>query len=100
MLIHRRCRLSTDGLEAPIELEAGDIALLTGRSWLCAKGGTGEGPLVAFATRRCRRWHYPDSAAAALRAWGRRLVEEVTGKRTGATFAVRRRVRKTQGRDS
>ncbi|GHF87430.1 AraC family transcriptional regulator [Streptomyces thermodiastaticus] len=38
-----RARLSTDGLDEPVPLEAGDVAVLNGRSWLEVEGGTGEG---------------------------------------------------------
>lgn len=48
VMVRGRCRLSTDGLDAPIELATGDIAVLTGRSWLRAEGCTEEGPLVEF----------------------------------------------------
>jgi AraC-like DNA-binding protein len=37
-------RLSTDGIDAPIELEPGDVAILNNRSWLRLQGGPGEGP--------------------------------------------------------
>ncbi|WP_030906661.1 AraC family transcriptional regulator [Streptomyces sp. NRRL F-5126] len=39
-----RARLTTDGVEGPLELEGGDVAVLNGRSWLHAEGGTGDGP--------------------------------------------------------
>jgi AraC-like DNA-binding protein len=39
-----RARLSTDGADGPIGLEAGDVAILNGRSWLEVRGGTGDGP--------------------------------------------------------
>lgn len=39
-----RARLSTDGLDKPIELESGDVAILNNRSWLELEGGTGTGP--------------------------------------------------------
>ncbi|NUP49966.1 MAG: AraC family transcriptional regulator [Catenulispora sp.] len=48
VMVHGRCRLWTDGLDAPIELAAGDIAVLRGRSWLRAESVGGEGPLVEF----------------------------------------------------
>lgn len=128
VMVRGRCRLSTDGLDAPVELEAGDIAVLTGRSWLCAEGGTGEGPPVEFAPEAgdyalrvggadfaaddvvlgghvefdpagaalLTRALPPlalvrasDSVAPALRACVDRLVEEVTGERAGAAFAIR-----------
>lgn len=43
-LVSGRARLSTDGLDAPLELEPGDVAILADRSWLELEGGTGEGP--------------------------------------------------------
>lgn len=49
VMVRGRCRLSVDGLDAPIEMEAGDVAVLTGRSWLRAEGGTGDGPPEEFA---------------------------------------------------
>jgi AraC-like DNA-binding protein len=39
-----RARLTTDGVEGPIELEPGDVAILNNRSWLALEGGTGDGP--------------------------------------------------------
>lgn len=48
--------LDTDGLEAPIELAAGDVAVLNGRTWLTLEGGAGPekpsevGPPAAGAT--------------------------------------------------
>ncbi|TDD14745.1 AraC family transcriptional regulator [Kribbella turkmenica] len=39
-----RGRLSTDGIDEPIELEPGDVAILNSRSWLELEGGTGPGP--------------------------------------------------------
>ncbi|MBO2443497.1 AraC family transcriptional regulator [Actinomadura nitritigenes] len=128
VMVRGRCRLSTDGLDAPIEMEAGDVAVLTGRSWLRAEGGAGDGPPVEFepeagefalrvggadfavddvvlgghvelapagaalltqALPPVALIRASDSAAAALRACVDRLVEEVTGERMGAAFAVR-----------
>lgn len=43
-MICGRVRLSTDGLDEPIELAPGDIAILNNRSWLEIRGGPGEGP--------------------------------------------------------
>ena len=37
-------RLTTDGIDGPIELEPGDVAILNNRSWLELEGGTGDGP--------------------------------------------------------
>jgi AraC-like DNA-binding protein len=39
-----RARLTTDGMDGPVELEPGDVAILNGRSWLRLEGGTGDGP--------------------------------------------------------
>ncbi len=128
VMVRGRCRLSADGLDAPIEMETGDVVLLTGRSWLRAEGGTGDGPPVEFTPEpgdyalRVGGADFavddvvlgahvelnPDgaalltqalppvalirashSAAPALRACVDRLVEEVTGERMGAGFAVR-----------
>ncbi|GAA2618099.1 AraC family transcriptional regulator [Streptomyces axinellae] len=36
--------LSTEGLEAPLKLESGDVAVLNNRTWLRVEGGTGDGP--------------------------------------------------------
>lgn len=44
VMVRGRCLLSTDGLAAPLTMEAGDVAILTGRSWLRAEGGTGDEP--------------------------------------------------------
>jgi AraC-like DNA-binding protein len=43
-LVCGRARLSTDGIDGPIELEPGDVAVLNGRSWLALEGGRGDGP--------------------------------------------------------
>jgi len=42
VMVRGRCLLSTDGLDEPVELESGDVGILTGRSWLRAEGGTGD----------------------------------------------------------
>ncbi|WP_188190404.1 AraC family transcriptional regulator [Nonomuraea sp. SYSU D8015] len=39
-----RARLTADGIEGPIELEPGDVAILNNRSRLEVRGGTGDGP--------------------------------------------------------
>jgi AraC-like DNA-binding protein len=41
-VVRGRATLATDGLDAPVVLEAGDVAVLNGRSWLTLDGG--EGP--------------------------------------------------------
>jgi AraC-like DNA-binding protein len=43
-LVCGRARLSTDGIDGPIELEPGDVAVLNGRSRLALEGGRGDGP--------------------------------------------------------
>ncbi|BCY08888.1 AraC family transcriptional regulator [Actinoplanes sp. L3-i22] len=45
VMVRGRARLSADGLEAPVYLEEGDVAILNGRSWLELEGGTGDGPV-------------------------------------------------------
>jgi AraC-like DNA-binding protein len=39
-----RVRLTADGIDGPVELEPGDVAILNNRSWLELQGGTGDGP--------------------------------------------------------
>ncbi|MFB4276448.1 MULTISPECIES: AraC family transcriptional regulator [unclassified Nonomuraea] len=39
-----RGRLTADGIEGPVELGPGDVAILNNRSWLRLEGGTGDGP--------------------------------------------------------
>lgn len=43
-MVSGRSRLTTDGVDGPIELEPGDVAILNSRSWIEQKGGTGGGP--------------------------------------------------------
>ncbi|ANZ40905.1 DNA-binding protein [Lentzea guizhouensis] len=43
-MVSGRARLTTDGVDEPIELEPGDVAILNNRSWLRVEGGTGDGP--------------------------------------------------------
>lgn len=43
-MVYGRARLTTDGIDEPIELEPGDVAILNNRSWLEQEGGTGDGP--------------------------------------------------------
>ncbi|MFG1913194.1 AraC family transcriptional regulator [Kribbella sp. NPDC048928] len=40
-----RARLTTDGIDAPIELEPGDVAILNNRARLELSGGSGDGPV-------------------------------------------------------
>ncbi|MBB5068482.1 AraC-like DNA-binding protein [Saccharopolyspora gloriosae] len=43
-MVSGRARVRTDGVDEPIELQPGDVAILNNRSWLHAEGGTGDGP--------------------------------------------------------
>jgi AraC-like DNA-binding protein len=43
-MVRGRARLTADGIDAPIELGPGDVALVNNRSWLELQGGTGDGP--------------------------------------------------------
>lgn len=43
-VVSGHARLTTDGIDAPIELEPGDVAVLNNRSWLVLEGGTGAAP--------------------------------------------------------
>ncbi|MFJ4190486.1 AraC family transcriptional regulator [Kitasatospora sp. NPDC089509] len=38
-LVSGRARLSTDGIDEPVDLAAGDVAILTGRSWVALEAG-------------------------------------------------------------
>lgn len=42
-MVQGEASLTTNGVEAPIELGAGDVALLNGRSWLALCGGADDG---------------------------------------------------------
>ncbi len=42
-MVRGRARLSTDGVDGPVDLESGDVAILNNRSWLRLEGGTGDG---------------------------------------------------------
>src|SRR5215469_8121990 len=39
-----RARLTTDGIDGPLELEPGDVTVLNSRSWLELQGGSGDRP--------------------------------------------------------
>ncbi|GAB3461277.1 AraC family transcriptional regulator [Streptomonospora sediminis] len=43
-VVRGRVRLDTDGIDRPIGLAAGDVAILNRRSWLELEGGEGDGP--------------------------------------------------------
>ncbi|MGH6654029.1 MAG: AraC family transcriptional regulator [Actinocrinis sp.] len=42
-MVYGRSRLLTDGLDTPVVLESGDVAILNNRSWLELEGGAGDG---------------------------------------------------------
>ena len=42
-VVRGRATLLTDGLDRPVELSGGDVAVLNGRSWLSLDGGDGSG---------------------------------------------------------
>jgi AraC-like DNA-binding protein len=42
-IVSGRVRLATDGIDAPIELVAGDVAIANNQSWLDLQGGDGDG---------------------------------------------------------
>jgi AraC-like DNA-binding protein len=42
-VVHGRMRIATNGVSDPIELVAGDVVVLNGRSWLTLDGGEGPG---------------------------------------------------------
>jgi AraC-like DNA-binding protein len=44
VMVSGRAQLTTDGVDGPIELEPGDVAILNNRTYLDVRGGTGEGP--------------------------------------------------------
>jgi AraC-like DNA-binding protein len=60
-MVSGRARLATDGVDGPIQLGPGDVAILNDRSWLRLEGGTGDGP-----TREVE----PDPDFASLRQAG------------------------------
>lgn len=39
-------RLTTDGLDTPVTLGPGDVAIVNGRSWMTVEGGSGDGPPI------------------------------------------------------
>lgn len=66
--------LTTNGIDAPIKLEAGDVAILNSRSWLALRGGTGDGMPIRIeppSTGRIVRLDDADPAAADVFIGGR-----------------------------
>ncbi len=45
-IVRGEAQLLTDGIDAPIRLVEGEVAILNGRSWLSAWGGAGSGPEI------------------------------------------------------
>nr|WP_206321929.1 AraC family transcriptional regulator [Streptomyces sp. HNM0575] len=117
-------RLTTDGLDSPLVLEPGDVAVLNDRSWMRLDGGTGDEPPrevlpdehFSFTVDRERDdvvvggridltpggrallldvlppvTHIGRSvpATSSLRACVHRIVDEMTGGKAGAAFAIR-----------
>jgi AraC-like DNA-binding protein len=56
-LVRGAAQLNTDGIDAPIEMNAGDVVVLNGRTWLTLSGGVGKGEPVRVE---------PPSAGAAI----------------------------------
>lgn len=77
-----RARLTTDGLDRPVLLEPGDVAIVNSRSWLCLEGGSGDGP---------RREIVPDAdfGSAALVGADRDTDDVVVGGRVALNPAGR-----------
>jgi hypothetical protein len=46
-----RARMTTDGIRGALELDAGDVAILNGRTRLVLEGGRGNGPPEEFTVR-------------------------------------------------
>jgi AraC-like DNA-binding protein len=44
VMVRGRAQLTTDGVDVPMELEPGDVAILNNRTYLDVRGGTGDGP--------------------------------------------------------
>ncbi|MFI5916688.1 AraC family transcriptional regulator [Dactylosporangium sp. NPDC051541] len=44
VMVRGRARLSAEGLDAPIQLEPGDVAIMNSRAWFALEGGDGDGP--------------------------------------------------------
>ncbi len=123
-----RVRLITDGMDQPIELLAGDVAILNSRKWVALEGGPGTGPPTEIVLRESDPFVRIDGAdcgdadviigghvdvnpageallmhalppvghvraasaqAGSLHGLLDRLVDEVTGDRIGAAFAIR-----------
>src|ERR1700754_2119356 len=47
-VVRGRARLTADGLDGAIDLEAGDVAILNDRQWEALAGGSGDGPRGEF----------------------------------------------------
>lgn len=47
-MVRGRARLTTDGIRGALELDAGDVAILNGRSWVVLEGGRGSAPPEEF----------------------------------------------------
>jgi AraC-like DNA-binding protein len=63
-IVQGRAWLDTDGLADRIELNAGDVVVLNGRSWLTLEGGTGDGKPRRVEPPSARSSVDPDDAHA------------------------------------
>lgn len=125
-LVSGRVRLTVDGAET-VDMGPGDVAIMNGRRWAQAEGGSGEGPVKVLELTQSDVFlridgadcddpgaaviigshievngvgrellmqalpplgHVRGSEASALRGLLVRLVDEVTGNRIGASFAI------------
>jgi AraC-like DNA-binding protein len=63
-VVQGRVWLDTDGLSERIEVNAGDVVVLNGRSWLTLEGGTGDEKPVRVEPPSARATIDPDDASA------------------------------------
>lgn len=125
-MVRGRARLTTDGMDEPIELESGDVAILNNRTWLELQGGGDGAPrevtpdpgvsparfaevdpavddvvfglcvdlnptgraLLLQALPPVGHVRGSTATTAGLRDSLDRLLDEVTGDRIGAAFAI------------
>ncbi|MFC0532367.1 AraC family transcriptional regulator [Phytohabitans kaempferiae] len=73
-MVYGQAQLTTDGVDAPVLLRPGDVAVLNGRSWLELKGGTGDSPQREILPEE-------DFSSARLRAADGQVDDVVVGGR-------------------
>lgn len=78
-MVRGRARLSTDGLDEPCELEAGDVAILNNRSWLELVGRAGDGDDADDADEGPRRLIAPQGNLTRLAGADLRTDDVVIG---------------------